>query len=75
MKLSAQGALIMINPDLIRPGDQVTISGAAGKQQIGRVVIRRGTRLTVDFGDEILGLSLNSRRSPFSIVGHQPRLV
>jgi hypothetical protein len=67
--------LHVINPDLIQAGDQVTISGANGVSEIGTVVVKRGSRLTIEIGGDFLGLSLNSRRSPFEIVGHQPRLV
>lgn len=65
----------MINPDLIKAGDQVTLASANGIQSIWDVAARQPTRLIVEAHGELESVPLSGRRSRFVIVGHQPRLV
>lgn len=70
----AQGAL-MINPDLIKAGDRVTLATVNGTQSEWQVAARQGSRLLCDNGSDIKAVPLNGRRSTLFIVAHQPTLV
>jgi hypothetical protein len=63
----------MINPDLIKAGDQVTLASANGIQSVWQVAARQGARLLVDNGADVKAVPLNGRRSHFVIVAHQPQ--
>lgn len=66
----------MINPDLIKKGDQVILASANGVQSTWQVAVRQPTRLIVeDGGGGLEQVDLSGRRSRFIIVGHQPTLV
>jgi hypothetical protein len=66
----------MINPDLIQEGDQVTLASANGIQSVWQVTSRKPTRLIVEDGcGSLENVPLSGRRSRFTIVAHQPRLV
>jgi len=65
----------MINPDLIKKGDQVILASSNGVQSTWQVAERQPTRLLVEDGcGSLEQVPLSGRRSRFVIVGHQARL-
>jgi hypothetical protein len=67
--------LHMINPDLIQDGDQVTIQDRAGTATTWTVRRHMGRSLQLMTDVDIKNVPLSGRRTPYQIVGHQPRLV
>ena len=68
-------ACMALNPDLIRPGDQVDLSRMGGEPSTWKVTGRSGNRLHLDNDSgDTKSILLGGKRPLYQLVGHQPRL-
>ncbi len=68
--------LMALNPDLIRPGDQVELSRNGAEPSTWKVTGRLGNRLQLDNSSgDVKSILLGGKRSLYQVVAHQPKLL